>query len=276
MRFTTNNVLEGMNLIMAGLATAVIGVSAWLATHARQDCLTFLQWPFMAIGLLIFGVGLLGYFGSARRSKPLLLLYLLLLLLITLLLLSFTLFAVVVTTQNGPGRRPLGPPARFHEFTSADFSAWLRKRVGPPHWTSIQACLKRGRLCRDLDKYTTLQQLYSARDLSPAQVGCCKPPSICGFMFETPTTWVPSMMSTSQATSDCRKWSNNPSKLCFECDACRAGEMQNVRQHWLHVAIVGLLVSILLLTLLALTSITLQNIKHNSMPDETESISPNI
>ncbi|MCO5557646.1 hypothetical protein L7F22_011213 [Adiantum nelumboides] len=274
MRLSTNNVLEGMNLMVAGLSVAMIGVSAWLAMHAREDCLTFLQWPFMVIGLLLFGEGLLGFIGSCRRSKPLLLLYAVLLLLIVLLLLGFTLFALLVTAQNGRGRRPaVRGGARFREYTSADFSAWLQERVGPPHWTSVQACLARGHLCRSLDKYKTLHQLYSAR-LSPTQVGCCKPPSICGFNFRTATTWAPSRMSEREPTSDCRQWSNHPSKLCFGCDACRAGEMQNVRRHWLHVATIGLLVLLLLFALLALTSIALHNLKRNSMPDEPKWLSP--
>ncbi|MCO5605204.1 hypothetical protein L7F22_059384 [Adiantum nelumboides] len=277
MRLSTNNVLEGMNLMVAGLSVPLIGVSAWLAMHAREDCLTFLQWLFMVIGLLLFGVGLLGFIGSCRRSKPLLLLYTALLLFIVLLLLGFTLFALLVTAQNGQGRRPaVQGGARFREYTSADFSAWLQERVGPPHWTSVQACLARGHLCRSLDKYKTLRELYSARDLSPTQVGCCKPPSVCGFIFQTATTWAPSTMSRREATADCRQWSNHPSKLCFGCDACRAGEMQNVRRHWLLVAIIGLLVLLLLFALLALTSIALQNIKRNSMPDEPKLLSPNV
>lgn len=274
MRINTNNVLEALNLLMAVLSLAVIGVSAWLATRVRADCLSFLHWPFIVVGLLIFCVSVLGFVASSRRKKALLLVYLVLLVLIILLFLAFTLFAVIVTAQHSDGRPVAG--ASFHEYTTADFSEWLQKRVNEPNWGSIHTCLARGHLCASLDeKYETLEELYAA-DLSPTQVGCCKPPSVCGFAFESATTWI--RRGRRASSSDCSLWSNDATQLCFACDSCRAGEMRAVRRHWLNVANVSLVALVLLFILLILTCGALCCVKDNAIPDypKKHPTSPNI
>ena len=33
-------------------------------------------------------------------------------------------------------------------------------------------------------------------------------------------------------THDCNNWSNEPNKLCFDCDTCKAGILQSSMDHW--------------------------------------------
>ena len=33
-------------------------------------------------------------------------------------------------------------------------------------------------------------------------------------------------------THDCNNWSNVPTKLCFDCDTCKAGILQSSMDHW--------------------------------------------
>lgn len=77
------------------------------------------------------------------------------------------------------------------------------------------------------------------------QSGCCKPPTECGFTFDNATTWVGSSSGTTN--TDCRAWSNTQAQLCFDCNACRAGVLQNVKSNWRRVAVVNIIVLVFII-----------------------------
>lgn len=67
------------------------------------------------------------------------------------------------------------------------------------------------------------------------QSGCCKPPTACSYNMEAVML---------NQDSDCYKWNNAPTVLCYECDSCKAGVLENLRRNWhkLSVLIVTMLV----------------------------------
>lgn len=67
------------------------------------------------------------------------------------------------------------------------------------------------------------------------QSGCCKPPTACNYNVETV------MMSQDP---DCYRWNNAPAMLCYECDSCKAGVLEDIRRNWhkLSVLIVTMLI----------------------------------
>jgi hypothetical protein len=76
------------------------------------------------------------------------------------------------------------------------------------------------------------------------QSGCCKPPTDCQFTFDNATTWVGTPGSTD---TDCRAWSNDQAQLCFDCNSCRAGLLQNVKSNWRKVAVVNIIVLVFII-----------------------------
>lgn len=62
------------------------------------------------------------------------------------------------------------------------------------------------------------------------QSGCCKPPTACGYNYVNPILWV--TPSNPMADPDCYLWSNELNQVCFDCDACKAGLLGNLRKEW--------------------------------------------
>ncbi|KAM3241253.1 hypothetical protein ACQJBY_054316 [Aegilops geniculata] len=81
------------------------------------------------------------------------------------------------------------------------------------------------------------------------QSGCCKPPSVCGFGYVSPTVWTNPARPASDP--DCGLWRNDPAQLCYECESCRAGLLAALRSQW-HKANIALVVATVSLVFLYL------------------------
>lgn len=68
------------------------------------------------------------------------------------------------------------------------------------------------------------------------QSGCCKPPTSCNYG----TT----MMAQD---ADCYKWNNAPEMLCYECDSCKAGVLENVRRDWHKLSVLNIVMIVVLI-----------------------------
>ena len=62
------------------------------------------------------------------------------------------------------------------------------------------------------------------------QSGCCKPPTVCGYNYVNPTLWLNPVNPA--ADPDCYLWNNDQSQLCYNCNACKAGLLGNLRREW--------------------------------------------
>ena len=87
--------------------------------------------------------------------------------------------------------------------------------------------------------------------VSHLKSGCCKPPIACGYSFVTPTKWI--NITRVSTMSDCARWNNDPSRLCFDCHSCKAGLLEYVKKDWIQVAKVCFAILILLLILYFMT-----------------------
>ncbi|EMS57485.1 hypothetical protein TRIUR3_29686 [Triticum urartu] len=87
------------------------------------------------------------------------------------------------------------------------------------------------------------------RDLTPVQSGCCKPPTSCVYGGDGLTGQGPAVVAVQD--EDCFRWQNDPAVLCYGCDSCRAGVMEQLRRHWHNVTVVN---AVLLLLLIAVCS----------------------
>ncbi|EFJ05646.1 hypothetical protein SELMODRAFT_272321 [Selaginella moellendorffii] len=238
-----SNYLTGiLNFLTLALAIPVIGAGIWLSQRHDTVCMRFLQGPVIAIGVFILVVSLAGFIGSCFRVSWLLWIYLFVMFLLIVLLLAFTIFAFAVTNR-GAGHALSGKG--YKEYRLGDYSTWLERRVkNTGNWNRIKSCLADAKVCRDLDNEYPTEAAFSAARLTPLESGCCKPPTACGFVYQNATSWINS--ASPAADTDCFAWNNAADRLCFDCNSCRAGVLENIRKDWRKVAIINIIVFVFL------------------------------
>ncbi|OAY32067.1 tetraspanin-8 [Manihot esculenta] len=241
----SNNLVGILNFLTFLLSIPILGAGIWLRNHGSSECEKFLDTPVIVIGVFLMVVSLAGLIGACCRVSLLLWLYLFVMFLLIVLLFCFTIFAFVVTNK-GAGQVVSG--RGYKEYRLGDYSNWLQKRVNnAKNWNKIKSCLIDGKVCSDFnEKYLndTLTEFY-AEHLSAVQSGCCKPADECGFQYVSPINWTPS--TTSSTNPDCAAWSNNPDTLCFNCNSCKAGLLDNIKRDWKKVAVVNIIFLVFLI-----------------------------
>lgn len=77
------------------------------------------------------------------------------------------------------------------------------------------------------------------------QSGCCKPSNDCNFIYVSPTVW--NKNSTVSSNPDCSTWNNDPTVLCFSCESCKAGLLDNLKSNWKKVAVLNVIFLVFLI-----------------------------
>ncbi|KAJ6825156.1 tetraspanin-3 [Iris pallida] len=252
----SNSVIGGVNFITFLISIPILGGGIWLASRANNtECLKFLQWPVIVIGLSIMVVSLMGFAGACYRQTWLLQLYLFCMFFIVAALLGFVVFAFAVT-DRGQGQVVMN--RAFLEYQLSDYSGWLKGRVSDPgYWEKIASCLRGVNACRGMSNYgrdpatgilvPETADMFYQRDLSPIQSGCCKPPTSCGYLYINETLWSPNGAAPMVVDDvDCTRWSNDQGQLCFDCDSCKAGVLASVKHSWRKVSVINIVVLIIL------------------------------
>lgn len=92
--------------------------------------------------------------------------------------------------------------------------------------------------------FATLRQassssyLYCSKLWTILQSGCCKPPTSCTYSGGMPV---------GAQDEDCYRWNNAPNILCYQCDSCKAGVMEQVRQDWHTISVLNVIVLVILI-----------------------------
>ncbi|KAE9614023.1 hypothetical protein Lal_00016573 [Lupinus albus] len=224
----SNNITSFLNFIAILTSIPIIASGIWISSKPDNICIHNFRWPLVILGLLILLVSLSGFIGAYWNKQGLLALYLFSMALLIIILLVLLVFAFVVTRPNGsyvvPGRG-------YEEYKLDRFSKWLRNYVTESgSWEKIKTCLADSDVCVKLTRnYITSEQFFASH-ISPLQSGCCKPPSACGFTYVSPILWTNPVNAI--ADSDCYLWNNEQSQLCYNCNACKAGLLGNLRKEW--------------------------------------------
>ncbi|GAB2291511.1 Tetraspanin-8 [Dionaea muscipula] len=258
----SNNLVGLVNFLSLIISIPILGAGIWLAHKAHTDCERFLEKPVLAVGVILLLISLAGLAGSCCKVNWLLWLYLVVMFVLIVVLFCFTVFAFVVTNK-GAGEALSGKG--YKDYHLGDYSHWLQKRVNSTkNWDKIRSCLIDAKVCQSLsqENQTTASQFY-AQNLSPIQSGCCKPPTDCDFQYAAPTVWN-AVANTNSTDPDCSLWSNSPSELCFNCESCKAGVLQNIKSDWKKVAIVNI---IFLIFLIIVYSVGCCAFRNNRMAD---------
>lgn len=232
------------------LAIPILTVGILLITKLNIYCVTFLEKPLIAIGVLLVVVSIAGLFAAFVHKEWLIWVHMFALFLLVILIFCFAVFAVNIT--SGGSGHPV-PGTNYSDYALDDsYPQWMRHRVEEKdEWRDAVTCMKKNGYCTTRLPYNGADQsLYNQSHLSSIQSGCCKPPSACQFEYVSAIDWVQGPASTPQASPDCTSWSNDSSMLCYECSSCKAGLVEAVKQRWKKAGIMLFIVLGILIVLI--------------------------
>ncbi|KAA8543998.1 hypothetical protein F0562_021825 [Nyssa sinensis] len=246
---TSNHLIGLLNFLTFLLSVPILGGGIWLSSKANNtDCMKFLQWPLIIIGVSIMVISLAGFVGACYRNTFLMYLYLWAMFFIIAALIGFVIFAYAVT-DKGSGRPVMNRV--YLDYYLQDYSGWLEERVADDsYWSKISSCIRDSKVCNKMGRSVidgvpeTADRFY-LRKLSPIQSGCCKPLTECGYVYINETIWNPGGALMGSNT-DCAKWSNDQEQLCYACDSCKAGVLASLKKSWRKASVVNIVVVIIL------------------------------
>ncbi|KAL3535632.1 hypothetical protein ACH5RR_004093 [Cinchona calisaya] len=239
----SNNITAFLNFLALMCSIPIISSGIWLASKQDNECIHWLRWPVVFLGMAVLLVSLTGFVGAYWKKEGLLGVYLVCMAILIVLLLVFLVLAFVVSHPSGA----YSVPGRVSkEYRLGGFSSWLRDHItNADNWGKIRACLANSGSCARLNQeYMTADQFFNGH-LSPIQSGCCKPPTLCGYQFVNPVMWV--NPANPVAGADCSIWNNDPSQLCYYCDSCKAGLLGNLRREWRSTNIILIITVVVLI-----------------------------
>lgn len=243
----SNNLIGILNFVTFLLSIPILGAGIWLSHQGTTECERFLEKPVIALGVFLMVVSLAGLVGACCRVSLLLWFYLLAMFLLIVILFCFTIFAFVITNK-GAGEVLSGKG--YKEYRLGDYSNWLQKRVNSTkNWNKIKSCLQDSKVCQSLidDGSTNTVDEFYHKHLSSIQSGCCKPSYYCNFTYVSPTNWTAPAGTTTYTNPDCGLWSSDPKVLCFNCQSCKAGLLDNIKHDWKKVAVINIIFLIFLI-----------------------------
>ncbi|KAL6508858.1 Tetraspanin-3 [Orobanche hederae] len=170
---TSNHLIGFLNFLTFLLSIPILGGGVWLSSRANNtDCMKFLQWPLIVIGVAIMVVSLAGFAGSCYRNTFLLYLYLWAMFFIVAALVGFIIFAYAVT-DRGSGRPVLN--RLYQDYSLRDYSGWLADRVASEdYWSKISSCIRDSHVCpkmgRNIGGVPESAEMFYLRKLTPIQV----------------------------------------------------------------------------------------------------------
>lgn len=266
---TSNQLIGFLNFISFLLSLPILGGGIWLSSRASTtDCMRFLQWPLILIGIAVMVVSLAGIAGACYRNTVLMYLYLWAMFFVIAALVFFVIFAYSAT-EKGSGRPVMNRV--YLDYSLQDYSGWLADRVADPvYWAKISACIHDSHACQKLHRYVgglpESPEMFYLRKLTPIQSGCCKPPTSCGYTYINETFWTTGGGLTG-TDPDCVRWSNEQQQLCYGCGSCKAGVLASLKKSWRQVSVINI---IILIVLVLLYVVALAAFRHNKQLDNDE------
>ncbi|KAF8033820.1 hypothetical protein BT93_C0165 [Corymbia citriodora subsp. variegata] len=236
----SNSLVGILNLVTFVLSIPILSAGIWLLKRASTECDKFFERPVIVLGVFLMLISLAGLIGACCRISWLLWLYLFVMFLLIVLLFCFTVFAFVVTNK-GAGEALSG--RGYKEYRLGNYSRWLQKRFNSTqNWNKIKSCLSDSTVCSNFQAMyasDTIEEFYTEH-LSAFQSGCCKPSNDCNFTYVSPIVWNKPAVSV-YSNPDCNTWDNDPKVLCYNCQSCKAGLVQNIKNDWKKVAVVNII-----------------------------------
>ncbi|VVB10977.1 unnamed protein product [Arabis nemorensis] len=255
----TNSLVGILNFFVFLFSVPILITGIWLSLNGSTQCERFLDKPMIALGVFLMIVAISGVVGSCCRVTWLLWFYLFVMFFLIIILLCFTVFAFLVTNK---GSGETIPGKAYKEYRLDVYSDWLEKRVNnAKHWNNIKSCISESKYCVHLELFSDHEPVsaFYKKDLSALESGCCKPSNDCNFTYISPTVW--NKTSGAHKNSDCQLWDNDSSKLCYNCQACKAGFLDNLKSSWQKTAISNIIFLFILIIVYAMACCAFRNNK---------------
>ncbi|XP_009349098.1 tetraspanin-8-like [Pyrus x bretschneideri] len=239
-----NNLLGLLNILtfLISVPIVIVGVQLYRVNAAGQ-CLEVFRLPVLVLGVLIMVMSIVGIISACCRISCLLWIYLLVMLLLLIGLMSIYAISFFIIWKSGGGTRV--PGTELKEYKLSGYAEWLQNTVQGKGWDSLKNCLVVSQACNYMPKNDTKIQEFNMKELPPIMAGCCKPLAECGFSYKSPTVWIRN--NSTSSSPDCKAWNNDPKVLCYNCDSCKAGTLEQLldtwkRMHFLKIVFLGFLV----------------------------------
>ncbi|TYI18093.1 hypothetical protein ES332_A07G067100v1 [Gossypium tomentosum] len=237
-----------------------------ISFNSSSYCRKVLTNPLLILSGFLVTVSLLGLIGSLFKNSFFLFVYLGVMFLSILCLIGFTVFVFLIT-NNDAGKvfsekeffvkertKLVKNSNLLHaEPTSSktmDFSHWLQNHfVNDKNWNRIKSCLIDARVCTSGSNANGVNYkalVFFKKTFPAIQGGCCKPPSSCGFKPKNASFWEVPKSGAATSDPDCKKWSNNPRELCYDCNSCKSGILANLRKEWRSLAFINIILVVFL------------------------------
>ncbi|MCL7040797.1 hypothetical protein MKW94_024418 [Papaver nudicaule] len=231
MAFKFHNFYFSLVSVISFILSIPILVSGiWLIIRSTQTkCeLLYLEVPLISCGLILLIVSALGIVSAQLRQEWLVIVYWIVMGVAVWVLFGFTVWGLVI---SGHGGGEVVKGSGFKEYKLDMYHHWFKRRINVENkWNCIRKCLRERNVCDSLSEQENLspKQFY-LQHLSSIQSGCCKPPTQCGLVYRSPTHY-DRPVSFKSSNPDCTSWNNTD--LCFNCNACKAGVLENMRMDW--------------------------------------------
>ncbi|CAE6005054.1 unnamed protein product [Arabidopsis arenosa] len=232
----SNNLVGILNFLVFLLSIPILAGGIWLSQKGSTECERFLDKPVIALGVFLMVVAIAGLIGAGEAIE-------------------------------GKG---------YKEYRLGDYSTWLQKRVeNGKNWNKIRSCLVESKVCSKLEaKFVNVPvNSFYKEHLTALQSGCCKPSDECGFEYVNPITWNKNTTGTHN-NPDCQTWDNAKEKLCFDCQSCKAGLLDNVKSAWKKVAIVNIIFLVFLIIVYSVGCCAFRNNKRDDSYTRTHGYKP--
>ncbi|MED6226285.1 hypothetical protein PIB30_102072, partial [Stylosanthes scabra] len=202
-------------------------IGIYMHHHATTECnQLWLHIPFIVLGFFLLIVSFLGLLGACYRSTCLLWLYLFAMLLLVILVSSITIFAFIVRHNSAVSEA--GSEEGYKVL--GDHPNWLRNRVNDTStWNRIKSCLQAGKFCSHAQSnfLGDTFNIFNHEKLLSAEL-CCKPSDECKFVNQRANVWIKGTNAT-YSNSDCDAWSNDSNILCYNCESCKVGLIEDLK-----------------------------------------------
>ncbi|XP_021818905.1 tetraspanin-8-like [Prunus avium] len=228
----SNNLLGLLNILIFFVSIPIVyfGIIA-NKTHSGGECLDLFRKPFLVVGVFVMVMSIFGIIGGCCRVPSILWTYLAIMFLVLFAYFSVWIFAFFITWKPGGGTEIIGTGHK--EFKLNRYTEWMQMRVqDKKNWKKIKHCLILGDYCPNLmpGNGTSLRD-FNKVELAPVLSSCCKPSVECGFSYENPTVWKKKNNSAS-SNPDCKAWDNDRKVMCFNCESCKAGMLEQLIISW--------------------------------------------
>lgn len=164
----SSNLTAILNFVALMCSIPIISSGIWLASKPGDDCIHWIRWPLLFIGIAFLVVALTGFLGAYKKKEGLLGVYLVCMAMLIVVLLVLLVLAFVVTRPDGAYSIP---QVGFQEYRLEGFSSWLRDQVtGNDNWGKVRACLTDTQTCSKLaNRYFSAADFFAGH-LSPVEV----------------------------------------------------------------------------------------------------------